>query len=242
MKTLFLPALFALLIITPVFFVNTDSAQALSCVPLPENLLERGDVIFAGTVESITRSPDEAEGDFGIRAGGTATFAVSKYWKGHSGASVTVHNIYAWGMEGPYFKKGAEYIVFARKDASGTTTTLYANIDCGSTAPASKEVSDELNEIISGRAPVAPLPVELFSRNLTLGDNGSDVALLQSFLEERGILVIPTGVPKGYFGGLTKTALSRYQAAQGITPAYGYFGPITREAIKKAMTDKAGVI
>jgi len=67
-----------------------------------------------------------------------------------------------------------------------------------------------------------------FSRNLTIGSTGSDVVNLQNFLESKGFLTFPSGVSKGYFGGLTQSALARYQASVGIAPAAGYFGPMTR--------------
>jgi hypothetical protein len=39
---------------------------------------------------------------------------------------------------------------------------------------------------------------------------------------------MPAGVSKGYFGALTKSAVMKWQAAVGISPAAGYFGPISR--------------
>lgn len=70
-----------------------------------------------------------------------------------------------------------------------------------------------------------------YTRDLTLGSTGADVVALQSFLESKGHLVIPTGVSKGYFGALTQSALAKYQAAVGISPAAGYFGPMTRAKV-----------
>jgi hypothetical protein len=66
-----------------------------------------------------------------------------------------------------------------------------------------------------------------YTRNLTLGSTGADVVSLQSFLESKGHLTIPAGTSKGYFGALTQSALAKYQAASMISPAAGYFGPIT---------------
>jgi len=66
-----------------------------------------------------------------------------------------------------------------------------------------------------------------YTRNLTLGSTGADVVAIQTYLEGKGTLVIPTGVSKGYFGPLTRSALASYQASVGIAPAVGYFGPIT---------------
>lgn len=76
-----------------------------------------------------------------------------------------------------------------------------------------------------------------FTRSLTLGSTGADVVALQTYLETKGYLVIPTGVSKGYFGALTQSALAKYQAAMGIAPAAGYFGPITTA---KVMMDCSG--
>jgi hypothetical protein len=67
-----------------------------------------------------------------------------------------------------------------------------------------------------------------FTRDLTIGSTGADVVQLQQFLVARGLLVMPAGVSYGYFGGLTQSALGRYQASVGISPTAGYFGPITR--------------
>lgn len=70
-----------------------------------------------------------------------------------------------------------------------------------------------------------------FNTNLTVGSRGADVVALQSFLEAKGLLVIPAGTSKGYFGALTKSAVAAFQTQKGITPAAGYFGPITRAAV-----------
>jgi peptidoglycan hydrolase-like protein with peptidoglycan-binding domain len=71
----------------------------------------------------------------------------------------------------------------------------------------------------------------VFSRNLTLGDKGTEVAALQTYLESKGYLVFPQGVAKGYFGVLTRASVRAYQIANGIHPPLGYFGPITRAQV-----------
>ncbi len=68
-----------------------------------------------------------------------------------------------------------------------------------------------------------------FSRNLTLGSRGGDVSALQQILISKGFLRI--SAPTGYFGRLTKLALREWQASAGISPAFGYFGPISRAAL-----------
>src|SRR3989344_5540090 len=71
----------------------------------------------------------------------------------------------------------------------------------------------------------------MFTQNLTVGSTGSEVSALQQWLVSKGYLVMPAGVAMGYFGNLTKSALAKYQASAGITPAVGYLGPITRAKV-----------
>jgi hypothetical protein len=81
-------------------------------------------------------------------------------------------------------------------------------------------------------APVAAgAQATTLTANLTIGSRGAEVVALQSFLEAKGLLTIPAGVAKGYFGKLTQTAVAAYQISKGITPSRGYVGPVTRAAI-----------
>lgn len=70
-----------------------------------------------------------------------------------------------------------------------------------------------------------------FTRDLTVGSSGADVTALQQILVSKGYLTMPAGTAYGYFGGLTKAAVARWQAASGISPAAGYFGPKSRAAL-----------
>jgi hypothetical protein len=65
-----------------------------------------------------------------------------------------------------------------------------------------------------------------FTKDLTLGSRGADVSALQQLLIN-GKYLTAVSAPTGYFGALTQKALAAYQAANGIKPAAGYFGPIT---------------
>lgn len=78
-----------------------------------------------------------------------------------------------------------------------------------------------------------------FSRNLTVGSTGSDVTDLQKFLNGKGYTVSSSGPgsvgnESSYFGPATRAALAKYQAANGISPAVGYFGPVTRTKVNSA--------
>lgn len=73
-----------------------------------------------------------------------------------------------------------------------------------------------------------------FTHDLTLGAHGGDVSALQQFLIDGGFLKI--SAPTGYFGPLTKTTLSAWQASVGISPSSGFFGPLTRAKINADAT------
>lgn len=69
----------------------------------------------------------------------------------------------------------------------------------------------------------------IFNNNLTIGAKGNDVFSLQQFLIYKGFLRIVT--PTGYFGSLTKIALGKWQTSENISPAMGFFGPVSRAKI-----------
>jgi Putative peptidoglycan binding domain len=105
---------------------------------------------------------------------------------------------------------------------------------------------------LSGEAPVivsspssSSVPASLLaSSDLTLGSKGAAVKDLQIFLNAAGHTVAASGVGSAgneseYFGNLTKTALAKFQAAEGISPASGYFGSISRAKLK-VMSEAAG--
>jgi peptidoglycan hydrolase-like protein with peptidoglycan-binding domain len=79
-----------------------------------------------------------------------------------------------------------------------------------------------------------------FSRNLSIGSQGTDVSQLQAWLIGKGYSV-PAGA-SGYFGIQTKKALASYQAANGITPASGYFGSITRAVVNTKTVSSVSTI
>ncbi len=64
---------------------------------------------------------------------------------------------------------------------------------------------------------------------LTMGSQGAEVTALQNMLISMG-QSIPAGAT-GYFGAQTQSALAAWQAANGVSPAAGYYGPITKAAM-----------
>jgi len=72
-----------------------------------------------------------------------------------------------------------------------------------------------------------------FARNLTVGHTGDDVLRLQQYLNTHGFVIAESGPGSlgnetTRFGALTRAALKKFQLSKGITPASGYFGPLTR--------------
>lgn len=77
-----------------------------------------------------------------------------------------------------------------------------------------------------------------FNKNIAPGQKHTDIKQLQIFLNSNGYIVAITGAGSvGYetntFGPATKSALKKYQKANGITPVNGFLGPKTRSVINK---------
>ena len=68
------------------------------------------------------------------------------------------------------------------------------------------------------------------SRNLTIGSTGNDVKQLQALLVNE--VSYPANLITGYFGTITRNAVKKLQEKYGITPTLGYFGSITRQKLQ----------
>ncbi len=78
--------------------------------------------------------------------------------------------------------------------------------------------------------------INAFQKDLKLGMVHDDVKRLQVYLNAHNcpVAVAGAGSPgkeTTYFGPLTQQALIKYQKDHNITPAIGYFGPITRNSV-----------
>lgn len=78
----------------------------------------------------------------------------------------------------------------------------------------------------------------VFNKNLQTGSVHTDVRELQKFLNNNGFILNKSGIGSlgqetTFFGLITKNALIKFQKANKITPAIGYFGPATRRVINK---------
>src|SRR3989344_6422942 len=72
-----------------------------------------------------------------------------------------------------------------------------------------------------------------FGPDLTIGSTGMDVKCLQQYLNWAGHMVASSGAGSPgneteYFGSRTQAAVAKWQAANGVSPAGGNFGKISR--------------
>jgi hypothetical protein len=76
----------------------------------------------------------------------------------------------------------------------------------------------------------------VFTRNLSRGSRGSEVAALQQWLRDKGYEIpsLASGSKPGIFGLQTEKALKAYQRSVGITKGTGLFGSVTRGKIAAA--------
>lgn len=119
---------------------------------------------------------------------------------------------------------------------------IAALLDTGVAAPAASGnaqlIASLLAQIQALQAQLAALQgtVPSFARDLQLGSTGEDVRALQMYLNAKGFAVATSGPGSAgqetaYFGPATQAALARFQASRGISPALGFFGPITRASM-----------
>lgn len=86
-------------------------------------------------------------------------------------------------------------------------------------------------QVAQGGQPAAGACV--FTRALSQGVTGDDVKCLQQYLNSTGNTVSASGTGSAgnestYFGAKTKAAVAKWQAANGVSPAAGYFGTISQ--------------
>jgi hypothetical protein len=128
---------------------------------------------------------------------------------------------------------------------SSSTSTLQSELDTllSQLATLQSEANGRAESSSSFSSPTAQTFAFIFTRDLQLRDTGNDVKMLQEFLDGQGFLVAKTGPGSSgqettYFGTNTYRALVDLQKNVGITPAGGYFGPITR-AYVNAINEKS---
>src|SRR3989344_239955 len=119
-----------------------------------------------------------------------------------------------------------------------TITQVEAILSLLSSFDADAATLASVRSVLYGQASTGTGTAEsTFARNLELGMSGADVKALQVYLNTHGYVVSSSGPGSpgnetSKFGGATRAAVIKFQKANGITPAVGYFGPKTRAAAK----------
>jgi peptidoglycan hydrolase-like protein with peptidoglycan-binding domain len=115
---------------------------------------------------------------------------------------------------------------FAHAQTSTSTTTTTTTGSSMTNAQLAAEIASLQAQLAASQGTTMTTgSTPAFTMSLTIGSTGSQVSALQTWLIAHGYS-IPAGAT-GYFGTETQAAVAAFQAANGITPDVGYFGPIT---------------
>jgi YVTN family beta-propeller protein len=124
-------------------------------------------------------------------------------------------------------------------------STAYATSQATSRSPSSSLASKPLTSFVNAIINYGITPGFKFNNNLSTNtQKGSDVQMLQKFLNAYGIPVARVGAgspghESTHFGVKTKNAVKLFQIAKGIKPANGLLGPQTRKAINTILDLRA---
>ncbi len=80
---------------------------------------------------------------------------------------------------------------------------------------------------------------DVLTSQMSVGSTGAVVSNLQSFLATSP-RIYPEGLVTGYYGGLTKNAVTQFQAAYDI-PQVGNVGPMTLARMNQVITSGLGI-
>jgi uncharacterized repeat protein (TIGR01451 family) len=138
-------------------------------------------------------------------------------------------------------------------DTTDTTPPTAPVADSDSPAALQAQIASLLEQITAlrqqlGLFPVGPAGIPgapaaaLIARDLSVGSTGADVKTLQIYLNTHGFILSAEGPGSPgqeteKFGALTRAALAKFQAKNGISPALGYFGPKTRAFLNAAFSN-----
>ncbi len=118
---------------------------------------------------------------------------------------------------------------------SPTPTSSPAPVAPAAPAPVAS-VAQIVAPIVAQPSPIAKLVSPVFNKDLAVGSRGDDVKRLQELLAQDKD-VYPNGQATGYFGNLTREAIRKFQLKHGVIkkatdPGNGRLGPKTRAKLK----------
>src|SRR3990167_6006875 len=134
------------------------------------------------------------------------------------------------------FLSGASLTVLLVANAALTESQIQSILSLLQSFGADTATINNVNASLRGQA-TTPTPPSTgncgFTRSLTVRSTGADVKCLQQYLNGTAFKVAASGAGSpgsetSYFGPATKGAVAKWQAANGVAPAVGYFGPISQ--------------
>jgi len=122
-------------------------------------------------------------------------------------------------------------------NASSVATLAYTITRTSSVSSASYMTNNKGQAPVTNAVAPAPSSLKILKTNLGLGYISPNVKLLQKCLNAKGFTVAKTGPGSpgqetSKFGALTRAAIIKYQKANKISPAVGFFGPLTSASLK----------
>lgn len=141
-------------------------------------------------------------------------------------------------------------VAFAQTSSSASVQALLAELSALEQQIASLSTTGSASTTTTTTAPTQPATspnteavCPVFTRTLSFGATGSDVANLQAYLAGQGIF---SASITGYFGLITQTAVGQWQESRGIvaggdatTTGLGVVGPKTRAAMTASCSPPA---
>lgn len=217
------------------------AAQALG-IELPDEILDEMKSVSATGATAVASFP----GDLTLGSSGSAVVALQNFLisRNTGPAARALAGAGATGNFGPITRSAlTEYQksvgIIPADGYYGPLTRAYV-----------QQVRPVATTPVAPTAPTTPTPVTpavpppttanlVPTRDLKLGASGPDVTWLQTFLAAvnsgPAAVALARAGSTGYFGSITQAALAEYQAKTGISPAVGYFGPLTRARITAAL-------
>ncbi|MBI2627226.1 MAG: peptidoglycan-binding protein [Parcubacteria group bacterium] len=115
--------------------------------------------------------------------------------------------------------------------SSDSQTGIYTFVSCLDTS-CSGVVTTQKFQIVDAPTPTPTTGSTSydFTRDLYFGLQGNDVKQLQALLVNE--VNYSANLLTGYFGNITREAVKRLQVKYGIKPVFGYFGEITRRTLR----------
>ncbi|MBC7981626.1 peptidoglycan-binding protein [Candidatus Parcubacteria bacterium] len=132
----------------------------------------------------------------------------------------------------------SDFAIFGTVKATAVNSTYFS--PGSSSGPSFTFPTQQIstNNSTSTITPQIQVSMYTFTKSLTSGRSSPEVKNLQRYLNSKGFTVSKAGPGSAgketaTFGPATKAALIKFQKANGIKPASGFFGPITRAFIAK---------